>query len=420
MDLACKKCGKEFFSKNALKKHLKSVHSITVRQYIVEEFHEGRVPKCQSGSGKNAKFDEGSWSFKKTRGKDPTIASWRTSFDYCSLNDKFESKKSDFTECKICGKVLKDSGELSRHIKLCHKDEISVENYVKEYFLTGLDPKCACGCGTKVKFVSLNSGYKKYKYGHGNKGKKLPSRHKELRKKQSIELLKKYESGERSPWNIGLTKETDQRILKASINQIKAFEKWTPEERQHKAEVLKSTRSKHPEKFNQSGHLHSQWKGGISQTKINQIARSFSSYKQWIDAVLERDDHTCQKCGSKKLLEVHHDQEEMSSLISRLRKEGVVDIDSDCKSYLRKQSKIIADYHTMDNVSGLTLCRSCHQDCHPYFFPKVENVKTEEEKRVRDRDYARKKRQSKSAKEKEQIRAKERERKRKISKKLLK
>lgn len=67
----------------------------------------------------------------------------------------------------------------------------------------------------------------------------------------------------------------------------------------------------------------------------NYEARRSNNYKKWKEKVLERDNYTCQKCGSKEDLVAHHIT------------------------------------HFADNVNlrfeehnGITLCRACHKEVH--------------------------------------------------------
>lgn len=45
------------------------------------------------------------------------------------------------------------------------------------------------------------------------------------------------------------------------------------------------------------GENHWNWRGGINS--INDTIRKSVRYKEWRDAVFERDDYTCQGCGQK-------------------------------------------------------------------------------------------------------------------------
>lgn len=59
--------------------------------------------------------------------------------------------------------------------------------------------------------------------------------------------------------------------------------------------------------------------------------RHFPEYKEWRSKVFERDNFTCQQCGSKEKLEAHHKEQYVLNANKRL------DIDN-----------------------GITLCKTCH------------------------------------------------------------
>lgn len=65
---------------------------------------------------------------------------------------------------------------------------------------------------------------------------------------------------------------------------------------------------------------------------LNYLIRSSKDYKQWRTKVFERDNYTCQECGKKGNLQVHH---------------------------IKKFSKF--KEHRFDLTNGLTLCLDCHK-----------------------------------------------------------
>lgn len=69
--------------------------------------------------------------------------------------------------------------------------------------------------------------------------------------------------------------------------------------------------------------------------RVDQTGRVSHEYRQWRRQVLERDNFTCQNCGNKKNLHVHH-------LLQYAEYEDLrVDIDN-----------------------GITLCKKCHYEVH--------------------------------------------------------
>lgn len=118
---------------------------------------------------------------------------------------------------------------------------------------------------------------------------------------EQIKNMHKFPKGQ-TPWNKGLTAEIDERLKK--ISEERKGEKnpmfgnkYTEEERKKRSET-------------QKGENHYNWKGGISP--INHRIRNSMQYKDWRTVVFERDNYTCQKCGSKNgngkaiYLNAHH------------------------------------------------------------------------------------------------------------------
>ena len=83
---------------------------------------------------------------------------------------------------------------------------------------------------------------------------------------------------------------------------------WTCSARQNIKNRFKGKRvfksiEKKP-KPNQQGSGNPNWKGGLTEL-VKGIRRS-PEYYQWRKAVLERDNSTCQDCGTIKKVEAHH------------------------------------------------------------------------------------------------------------------
>lgn len=81
------------------------------------------------------------------------------------------------------------------------------------------------------------------------------------------------------------------------------------------------------------GESHPNWKGGISPER-NRIEKT-REYREFRDAVFERDGHKCRKCGTTENLCVHHVLDYMAHPELRC-----------------------------DADNGITLCRSCHTEFH--------------------------------------------------------
>lgn len=109
------------------------------------------------------------------------------------------------------------------------------------------------------------------------------------------------------------------------------------------------------EKFRQShlgklfGEEHPNWRGGL--TSFRHIIRCSTKYIEWRKKVFERDNYTCQKCGSrsgngkKVVLNVDHIKP-FSSIIH----------ENNIKNY--RDSLQCKELWDLDN--GRTLCVDCH------------------------------------------------------------
>ena len=93
------------------------------------------------------------------------------------------------------------------------------------------------------------------------------------------------------------------------------------------------------------GEKNHRWKGGI--TSLNQKIRHCIEYKNWIRAVFERDNYTCQKCGKRGgNIEADHFPLTFSSIME----------DHGIKSYEDAQRCEVL--WKIDN--GRALCLKCH------------------------------------------------------------
>jgi len=257
-------------------------------------------------------------------------------------------------KCKRCSKEFDNYDSLRRHNGRIHK--IKSKDFYVEFYLGGDYPKCKCGCGEIVNW--FNGEFKEYKRGHisrinNNWG------HNQTAINNSAETRKEqFKNGERSIWNVGLTKESDIRLKKAGLKISKSYTdirrlEYSKRMRENRLGGIVPT---------QYGKNHSQWNGGSST--INMLVRNNKRlYENWIYPILKRDNFKCTNCGSTDRLEVHHNDKTMASIISEF-------VDK-TKEYTFEEKKTIVDgvikYHTVKNVSGKVLCNQCHTELHPSY-----------------------------------------------------
>lgn len=258
--------------------------------------------------------------------------------------------------CKRCNKEFDNYLSLRKHSSRIHK--IKSSDFYVEFYLNGEYPTCKCGCGETVTW--FNGEFREYKKGHiarihNNWG------HNQIAIDNSAETRRnQYANGERESWCKGLTKETDDRIqnlAKKVSNTINS----NPAELERRSNNMRKNRLNGtiPTLY---GKNSSQWNGGSSS--INMLIRNDKRlYENWIYPILKRDGFKCTDCDSTNQLEVHHNDKKMADIISEF-------VDKS-KEYTFEEKKLIVDslieYHTIENVSGVTLCKECHTKLHPSY-----------------------------------------------------
>jgi hypothetical protein len=193
----------------------------------------------------------------------------------------------------------------------------------------------------------------------------------EQRKKMSDSHIgKPYNGGgfERGniPWNKGLTAKDDIRVKRQTdaLRKINKNKKHHPETEEWRKKISDGNKGKkcpyaarnfqeyirvHGSwnkglKGYRSGSEHYNWKGGIS--KIDRLIRQIEEYKLWRAKVFERDNWTCQTCGTRGCyLEAHH-LIEFHKLLTEYGVKSLIDA---------RNCMILWD---IDN--GVSLCMSCH------------------------------------------------------------
>lgn len=201
---------------------------------------------------------------------------------------------------------------------------------------------CACGCG------QVTSPGKKWISGHNSKTKDA----KEKKSKMFDRLWKDGKFEDRHVWNEGLTVKTSEKL--AAVGR-KISESYTRERKSACREMMLGSPERWPPQL--SGKDHPNWKGGITDTQ-HLLRGSYDLWKRWKLPILARDDFSCVSCSSKRELVVHHNGETMSEILRRFFY-GVTEWD-DKKSIVDS----VVNYHVEHHVSGITLCKTCHNFLH--------------------------------------------------------
>jgi hypothetical protein len=260
--------------------------------------------------------------------------------------------------CKHCQKELNNLDSLRIHSSKVHN--ISSQEVYDQYFLTDDRPKCKCGCGNYTPFKTLQYGYKEWIRGHASRVKNNWGHNQSAIDKSTKTRRTQFKNGERAVWNIGLNKETDERVFNYGKN-VSISIKSNPIELERRKQHIQQQWRDGIFKV-KWGSDSANWKGGTSS--INNLVRANKRlYTDWIYPILVRDGFKCVKCESTTKLEVHHTNETMSGIL-HMYVENDDDFTFDEKREI--MNKII-DYHISNDVIGETLCKSCHMELHPSY-----------------------------------------------------
>lgn len=265
-------------------------------------------------------------------------------------------------KCEIDGKEFKNGGVLSRYLKKIYK--LSYQQYYHRYIIkSDIIPKCKCGCNEELPWT--NTGYKNYKGNHGlllrlkinnpwgNNPKAI--------EKSANTRRQRFKEGKITTWCKGLSIETDERIKKLAKNTKQTINS-NPLELKRRSELMSKLRKDGtiPTLYREKS---SQWKGGVSN--IQQIARGDKRlYDLWKYPILVKDGFKCTKCENTKDLHIHHDREKFSDIIKKVM--TIDDYDNIDNFEVKKLiTEKVIDYHVNNKVSGITLCKECHNNLHP-------------------------------------------------------
>ena len=262
-------------------------------------------------------------------------------------------------KCKHCNREFKELDQLRMHSNRTHG--ISSQQLYDDIVINNNIPKCKCGCGEIPKFISFKDGYKEWIRGHIARVKNNWGHNQTAINKSSNTRREQYKNGERQVWNDGLTKETDERVQIYSVK-VKETILNNEDEIKRRSDWLSDARKNKKEFQSKYGIESANWKGGTST--INNLVRvNKRLYTEWIYPILIRDTFKCTECGSSKKLEVHHNNETMSDILS-----NYVDKTKDYNFDEKREimNKVI-DYHINSEVGGKTLCKKCHKKLHPSY-----------------------------------------------------
>ena len=259
--------------------------------------------------------------------------------------------------CTRCQKEFENYQGLRKHVGRAHK--IHSTDFYVEFNLHGEWPVCKCGCGQKVEWSARRKSFCDYSQGHQSRVKNNWGHNQKAIDASAETRRQQYADGERTVWNNGLTKEIDPRVKHNGDKRSAAFTDITRAEDGKRMSIMR-TDGTVPTLY---GKDSSRWQGGVSS--VNQLARASNRlYKDWKYPILVRDGFKCTQCPNTTDLHVHHDKETFSAIIKRVM---TIDDYEKLEEFDRKReiSDKVVDYHIKNNVSGVTVCLSCHSKLHP-------------------------------------------------------
>lgn len=214
---------------------------------------------------------------------------------------------------------------------------------------------CKCGQCTEMVVGEWAHGHYARAYN--------PSSTDAVRAKRRISSKRRADAGELTGfagWNRGLSKESDSRVA-AYGEKNSANLQADPMRLKKRAQDCKKQWAEGRITPNPKGPESSRWKGGTSP--LHAWCRA-ALYDKWSKPIMIRDGFECQRCHDRigGNLCVHHDQERFAPILHNIvNGRQIPDLT------VEEKMQIVADVvrcHLENNVSGITLCRPCHNRIH--------------------------------------------------------
>lgn len=194
-----------------------------------------------------------------------------------------EDKKSSKIlriKCPICEVDFGQEKRFREHLAVVHDlpYDLHEDLYVK-FTHDGVRPVCGCGCGEGIKWNGWKRGYQsKYVRGH-NASVYTPFSDPDQIAKNVAKRVDGYASGRLVVWNVGITKENDERTRLASEKKSKTLRQkhasgeivtWSTGLTKHTDERIKQASDKHKEGY-ASGRIQP-WNEGQTKETCPKLA----------------------------------------------------------------------------------------------------------------------------------------------------
>jgi hypothetical protein len=255
--------------------------------------------------------------------------------------------------CPTCIYQSEKLISLSVHWRKVHS-RTARELYILLFCEGGVEPTCGCGCGSHLKFISVNEGFTEFCRGHISRIKNNWGHNLVARARSGKTRSRLHKEGKLICWNKGKTKDTDERVRKGGISQS---HNMTDEKRRIRSERMRKNRLDGTIPTNR-GPSHPGWQGGTSS--ISAIAHS--RLTSWVYPKLNAAGFKCVQCGSKDRLQVHHDKIKFAEIVHLIV--PILDREYSFEEKCKFADEVV-QYHLDNEVSGIVLCFECHQKLHP-------------------------------------------------------
>lgn len=192
------------------------------------------------------------------------------------------SKTKNHKRCPFCDFTVYHTKKLISHLNDAHGYKNPQNAYVKAYH-GGVHPLCACGCGERLPFNGWSAGFSRMIRGHNGN---IYNVHSQERADEIIKSRKEKLKG-RESWSKGLTKETDDRIAKRSMNISQGWQERisSGEHRQWNKGLTKETdkrvaRNVVAAQRAYDDGTHAPWLKGLTKETDDRLARLAKSVKK--------------------------------------------------------------------------------------------------------------------------------------------
>jgi very-short-patch-repair endonuclease len=218
--------------------------------------------------------------------------------------------------CKECEREFDNLDSLRRH--RTQKHGVNAEQTYIDYILSGVKPKCKCGCGESVKFLSIEKGFVDYVRGHAARINNNWGHNKEVLKKSHETQKKMHASGDLKIWNKGLTindprvKDNIDKVMSNSERGINISKKLKgiPKSEEHKTKIQEASElrwSNPDEREKQSHRLIERLIKNNYKNKKTKLENTFQSFLEKL-GLIEKEDFIYQKQVSSALFDFYlHD-----------------------------------------------------------------------------------------------------------------